>query len=418
MPRRRSVLSFPSPSLLLMILLLTATAAQAGPVTVTNPAEAPAAEVLDLREVWRAGGDDDGDVLLGRIGVVASGPGGEVYALDSQLCEVQVFDAGGGHLRTLGREGEGPGEFRQPIGLFLPGDGTVGVQQPFPGKVEYLDAAEGTPLGSWRLGSDDPTAGGFVFVQTARKRGGTFVASGATSAFDMATQEIRSTSFLALVNDGGAETERLYEVSTVRSMVRFTIDELRDFNPGDRGLWDIGPDGRLWVADAFDRYALTVYGPGGQVQRTITRDYTARERTDEEKEEIRGSMQMNINGQVPEIDWVVQDRAQCIERLQVLDDGTVWIRNSHAGVDWPDEGRVTYDVLDAEGRLQREVTVAVPGGGEGDRLVLLDDGRFMLIKGLDSLSISISAGDGDEVEATDESLGDALLELVCFEPVR
>ena len=37
----------------------------------------------------------------------------------------------------------------------------------------------------------------------------------------------------------------------------------------------------------------------------------------------------------------------------------------------------------------------VPEGGAGHRFVMLDDGRFLLIKGMDSLSISISAGDDD-----------------------
>jgi hypothetical protein len=61
--------------------------------------------------------------------------------------------------------------------------------------------------------------------------------------------------------------------------------------------------------------------------------------------------------------------------------------------------------------------VSVPGGGAGDRLLLLDDGRFLLIKGLESLSISVTAGDSEHVTATQEPLGDTLLELVCYEVV-
>ena len=126
-------------------------------------------------------------------------------------------------------------------------------------------------------------------------------------------------------------------------------------------------------------------------------------------------MQININGQVPDIQWKLQDRAAAIDRLEVRDDGTLWVRNSHGLDRWDDQGIVVFDVFGPDGKLQREVTVPVPGGGEGDRLVMLDDGRFLLIKGMDSLSISISAGDDDSVNVSDEELGDTLLELVCYE---
>jgi len=397
-------------------LTLTAAVATAAVPVVTNPAEPPARETRDLRIAWRAGGDDESQVLLGQIGVVISGPAGEVYALDSQLSQVQVYDRNGRHLRTLGREGDGPGEFRHPVGLFLPGDGTVAVQQAFPGRISYLDPETGIARGTWELGQDEPTVGGMSFVETARRRAGTFVVSAATAAFDQGAGEIRNVNFLAVLGAEGRERARLAEVSTRRSLVQFTIDELASYFPGDRGLWDVGPDGRIWLATRYDAYTIAVHAPDGAREREITREHTARVRTDAEKEEQRNSMRINISGQEPRIDWKLQDRVPCIASLQVLDDGTLWVRNSHAADAWADAGRMVYDVYSPDGRLAREVTVVVPEGGEGNRLVLLDDGRFLLIKGQDSLSISISSGDDDAVHTTDEELGDALLELICYEP--
>ena len=411
-----SLFRFP---LALALLGLTAMIAIAADIpTVTNPLDAPVHETLVLEEAWRVGGEDESDVLLGQIGVAIAGPGGEVYALDSQLSQVQVFDPTGKHLRTVGRRGDGPGEFRQPVGLFLPGDGSLAVQEAFPGRISYLDPVDGTPRDIWELGNDDPQSGGMAFMETARRRGGTFVVAAASTAFDMETREIRSTSYLAVIDETGGEKMRLAEVPSVRSMIRFTIDELVQYNPGERGLWDIAPDGRIYVAPRYDAYEIAIYNGDGALEQTFTRRHEARVRTEAEKEEQRGSMQMNINGQIPEIEWKLQDRARCIERLQVLDDGTVWVLNSNARAAWNEAGTVIYDVFDPDGKLLREVTVAVPEGGDGDRLVLMDDGRFLLINGMDSLSISISVGGGDNDTHSDEELGDTLLELVCYEVVH
>jgi hypothetical protein len=412
----------PLPLAVLICTLLGMIAGSAAPAAAARVAvsgEPPERRTLELREAWRAGGEDESDVLLGQVGVVASGPGGEVYALDSQLSHVQVFSADGEHLGILGRQGDGPGEFRQPVNLYLPGDGTVAVQQAFPGRVVFVQADDGTPAGEWTYGGTGGSQGGFVFIETARERGGTFAVSGAASNFDMENRQIRSTNFLSVVDQTGAELMRLAERQTERSMVEMTIDELAEYYPGDRGLWDVGPDGRLYLAPSYDAYEIAVHDPSGEPRLTIAReDYEARVRTEEDKEAKRNSMNININGMEPEIHWKLQDREPCIDRLQVLDDGTLWVQHSKSRVDWGEHGRVVFDVFGPDGRYLREVTVDVPEGGEGHRLVLLDDGRFVLVKGMDSISISVQAGDGDGVTASDEPLGDTLLELVCYEVVR
>ena len=160
-------------------------------------------------------------------------------------------------------------------------------------------------------------------------------------------------------------------------------------------------------------YEITVTAPDGTIERVITRPHEARRRTAEELEELSSGMSMNINGRVPEIVQKLQDNAPCITALYLQDDGTLWVENSHARDRWDDEGIVTYDVFGPDGRLDREVTVRIPGGGEDDRLVLLADGRFLLAVGQADLSISIRAGNGDG-ELGDAPVAAIMPELVCF----
>lgn len=401
---------------LALCALTTAAMTMADVATITSEAEPPSREVWRLEEAWRVGADEN-DVLLGQVAVIRSGPDGEIFALDSQLAQVVVFGPDGGYRRTLGREGEGPGEFRQPLNLFFTDDGRLAVQQAFPGRIVYLDPADGTPRGSWQREQGEQ-GGGFAVLNFARERGGTFAVAGTDAAFDMDAREMRDTSFLALIDADGTEASRLCELATSRALTGFTIDELNEFDPSDRDHWDVAPDGRLYVVPRYDAYQVDIYGPDTVHQASLVREHDARVKTEAEKEDQRNSMSMNINGMEPEITWKLQDTAQAIDAIQILDDGTLWVRDSHGRTEWPDEGRMTFGVFDAAGHLQREVTLDAPLPGEGNRLVLLDDGRVMMVKGLDSISISISAGDGgDEVNPVD-NLGDELLELIMFEIAR
>ena len=70
---------------------------------------------VELEELWRVGGDTESDEeFFGVIGSVITDEEGNAYLLDRQLAEIKVFSAEGDYIRTIGREGEGPAEFRMP----------------------------------------------------------------------------------------------------------------------------------------------------------------------------------------------------------------------------------------------------------------------------------------------------------------
>ena len=52
---------------------------------------------------------------------VAVGDDGAIYVLDAGNHRIQVFDAEGGYLRTMGQEGQGPGEFTSPSNMVVGG---------------------------------------------------------------------------------------------------------------------------------------------------------------------------------------------------------------------------------------------------------------------------------------------------------
>lgn len=66
-----------------------------------------------LKPEMRIGSADKGkEYEFARIGGVAPGPNGHVFVSELRPPEIRVFDANGEYVRTIGRAGGGPGEFR------------------------------------------------------------------------------------------------------------------------------------------------------------------------------------------------------------------------------------------------------------------------------------------------------------------
>jgi hypothetical protein len=68
--------------------------------------------------------EDENFVFARPVSVVVD-ESGRIYVLDSQEGRIQKYDKDGKYLATLGRKGQGPGEFQVPSGLALDLDGSL-----------------------------------------------------------------------------------------------------------------------------------------------------------------------------------------------------------------------------------------------------------------------------------------------------
>ncbi|MDD8025618.1 MAG: 6-bladed beta-propeller [Acidobacteriota bacterium] len=69
---------------------------------------------LDLREELSIGREDDKNYLFWVAADVQVDSQGNIYVADMRNVRIQKFDKTGRHLATLGRKGQGPGEFQYP----------------------------------------------------------------------------------------------------------------------------------------------------------------------------------------------------------------------------------------------------------------------------------------------------------------
>ncbi len=374
-------------------------------------------ETLKLQEAWRAGGDDD-EVIFGVIGQVLGDDDGNLYLLDSQLAEVQVFSADGEYLKTLSREGDGPGEVRSPGNmLFLP-DGSLGLVQRFPGKVVKIDL-EGDPAGELTPGSGDPTAGGFVALADGRTGGGNTVLGCVSISFDQATMSQTRTCYMASFGDDGQETTRFQELSYEWTAADLTMTEQQMFYVWQR--WAVAGDGRVLVLASWNDYAVKVYNPDGSVDRIFEREYKSYARTDSDPglaAFIFDRIKEQIATQGIEGDFVVEKYDPDISGIRVADDGSVWILTSQGSRNQADGIMATFDVFDATGHFTKQVAVPCEGDAVRDGLFFIGDDRLVVVTGfIDAVMMQIGSGAGGGAAAGpgDDDEEPTPMEIICYE---
>ena len=100
-------------------------------VVVKNPKNPVFKEpILALKEDFSIGGAGAiGDHAFSYPKDIALDRGGNIYVLDLRECCLKVFDPSAKYLRTIGRRGQGPGEFGGPFFLsLLPQTGEIFVR--------------------------------------------------------------------------------------------------------------------------------------------------------------------------------------------------------------------------------------------------------------------------------------------------
>ncbi|MFO7609880.1 MAG: hypothetical protein R6X35_11920 [Candidatus Krumholzibacteriia bacterium] len=398
-------------SSLLLLLLCGAVLCAAPPVRaeapfVENPAEPAAgrATVTLVRE-WSLGGEDDEENFFGIVGEVFADDAGNVYLVDNQLAEVQVFDPRGAWLRTLGRRGDGPGEVRNLRTALLMPDGSLGLVQAFPGQVVTVQQ-DGAPGLTMVPGRTDPTSGGFMALNTAAGRGGTLAFSG--TRMQRREQSALRTSYIATFAPDGAPLAEVVTKELETQMAATRIDEAEEDFANER--WTIGPDGLLYVAAARNGYRVDVHAPDGTLVRSFGRAYTPVRRTAAEKEQVEDTLQPWRRNNRDSFQFEVLETEPDILRLHVLPGGEVWVLTSRGVRERQPGEMAVYDVFDPAGRFVRQAGLACDGDPRRDALFPVGAGRWVLVRGhaeaLRSLFGMMGGGGGEP--------SDTLLEIISY----
>ena len=92
------------------------------------------------------------ELMLGNVRAIDVGPDGVIHVLEGTPT-LKQFDSAGAFVRTVGRLGSGPGEYRRPDGgLAVLSDGRIVVRDPGNGRMAIF-ANDGAPVTTWRISS-------------------------------------------------------------------------------------------------------------------------------------------------------------------------------------------------------------------------------------------------------------------------
>lgn len=192
-------------------------------------------------------GDADGPGVVNGAGNSAEiGPDGRIYVMANMDPFIQVFSPGGRFLQIVGREGDGPGEYRTISGVHFVGD-SVYVLDGRQSRLTVLDAQ-------------------YEVVRTARLA----VSPGTTSAL----WPKGSIAINAGVADPDLLGTPIHVVDATTGNRRFALDGGSVRYRGDRFLnyiriLEASSDGSLWSA-RLNVYQIDRFGPDGERRTRLT----------------------------------------------------------------------------------------------------------------------------------------------------
>ena len=370
---------------------------------VKNPAHPMQPEVVvEAARLWSIGGESD-DELLGVIAAIVVDESGNTYMLDQQLSEVRVHGPDGGFIRTIGREGAGPGEFRQAMDLFLLPEDRLGVVQVMPARI-VLFRLDGEVLPDLSVASDGMSS----MITRVRAAADALVAQRQVMSF--ADNQVGMRYEVVRLNNEGETLSTLWENTVEISMTRMVIDPA-EMSPA---LWDAANDGRVFVSAQYDAYTVEVYGADGDLSRVIERDYEALERTDEEIAELE-QQTSPITSSGMEIEVKIRRRERDILQLRTRYNGELWVSSGRSVVDSADGVLGAWEVFNTEGRYVRNVRIAVDYREKRDTWFLVGDRLYVIKEGVGALRSLVPAGFLGAAPVADEEAGDLdPPEVICY----
>ena len=303
--------------------------------------------VRPVEEVTIGALEGPDELVFGEVSRMAEDQRGGVYVLDGQVPVIRRFDRDGEYVGTVGRAGEGPGEYaRLALGMVVDSDGVVYMHDWGNRRIVRF-ADDGSALESWSL--DSP------FLTTAR---GTWVFSDGPGRI-LVTARVEDAPALLVLEEG-------------QVMDTLPVPRLPGL-PARRGgpyrietHWSWHPDG-YFVAGVSDDYSLIAVRADRVLR--IRRDVDGLPVHPEEAEAWRRRfewMQDRPRYRPPEGEWIPSVMPP-FRGIEVSTDGRIWVQRNTVPIQIPIQEApeapppvgwaqpFVYDVFEPDGSFLGEV---------------------------------------------------------------
>jgi len=300
-------------------------------------------------------GDDPGDPMqqFVRIRDVVALPDGRIAILDAGVPAIRVFDTTGRWVMNVGRTGNGPGEFRDPIDLAFDGTGLGVLDRD--GRIEWF-TADGRPRRSDRAPLSSVRGERFNITPLALLARGAALVAAPERMFGRARGEYRQQIGL-LIGRGGRITDTVgwFAHDSGRADAQ-GVPVPRPYLPST-GLLTASGGGRIATMTA-DRPRVTLYSTAGRRLGAFDVPFRATSVSDSDLSRLIADQVRPVTGNDRRVvtEWVSGrprlGRAPLAAGLLLPDarPGEIWIERFGR----PD-GRATWAVVSDAGTLRGEV---------------------------------------------------------------
>jgi hypothetical protein len=317
-----------------------------GVVVVGNPATG----IWDSASGWKLTeeltiGDqlDDTLPLLSDIAALEVDTAGRIFVLDRQLNALLIFDHEGRLFKRVGREGEGPGEFRGPNGLGWDGAGRLWVVEGQGNRNSLFNRDGGF------LETRPRTTGFYGYVWDGR-----FLDSGVMIELIFHQSDTYSQPMLARYDSVRGLVDSVALPYTMGGDNFFKFEYKDGYSvtgiPFYPAPWHaIDPRGFVWTGNS-ERYELTQLNLQGDTIRIIRKDQPPVPVPQAERDSAIDALKKMAQG-APFDEGRIPQVKPMLERVLVSDSGYIWVITT----DQSPTG-TAFDVFDPEGRYLGRVT--------------------------------------------------------------
>jgi hypothetical protein len=302
-----------------------------GVTVVTNPIEPMyGEEIFSLEEELAIGVVEGEDAyMFSRINDIDVDEEGKIYVAEGASAHIRIFDENGKYIRSIGRKGQGPGEFQMPIYVQVTSKNEIMVHDYMVQRLSFF-SLDGNYL---RQISTIQTRNPFIPLRMDTH--GNLIVMAAFAPAPV-----------------GGKQLKMYDANLeLVSMIAKEERDLRKIFDIGKPTWycDVSPNDRIVWGDSSE-YVLQILNHEGKLEKKITKGYAPVEIAEEDKKKYKdmyaGPLKMGLKIQF-------RNHFPAFGDISVDDEERIFVK-TYERINEGEE-RFYFDVFDAEGKYLAKV---------------------------------------------------------------